>query len=182
LGKPGEFVKILIAEDDPFFRSLLAELLSPDFDVVICEDGVMARNMLLQENSPRMALLDWMMPGMTGPQLCRELRAHPKTEGIYLILLTAKNDSADIIAGLRAGADDYTTKPFVTEELRARVRLGCRVLELQEKIACQNVPGASASVLDNTVLTQPHLRKACSTATLASVQASTATGREPRNP
>lgn len=154
-------MKILIAEDDPFFRILLAELLAPDFDVVICEDGLMARNMLLEENSPRMALLDWMMPGMTGPQLCRELRAHPKMAGIYLILLTAKNDSADIIAGLRAGADDYITKPFVTEELKARVRLGCRVLELQEKIATQTVPVSPVSALDNTVLVQPHLRKAC---------------------
>jgi DNA-binding response OmpR family regulator len=154
-------VKILIAEDDPFFRSLLAELLSPDFDVVICDDGLVARNMLFQENSPRMALLDWMMPGMTGPQLCRELRAHPKTTGIYLILLTARNDSADIIAGLRAGADDYITKPFVSEELKARVRLGRRMLELQEKIAAQAITVLPDSVLENTVHAPAHFRKAC---------------------
>lgn len=130
-------MKILIAEDDPLFRSLLAELLSPEFEVVISKDGVQARDILLQEHAPNMALLDWIMPEITGPQLCRELRAHAKTAGTYLILLTAKNDSADIIAGLRAGADDYITKPFVTEELRARVRIGRRVLEMQATINSQ---------------------------------------------
>ena len=138
-------MKILIAEDDVLFRSLLKELLSPEFEVEIAQDGLAARTILRQEHAPPMALLDWVMPGMTGPELCRELRADAKTAGTYLILLTAKNDSADILSGLRSGADDYITKPFVAEELRARLRIGRRILELQNTIARQSKAMAESS-------------------------------------
>src|SRR5450755_435852 len=118
---PGvSIVKVLIAEDDPFFRRLLQQVLASECEVVTAEDGTVAWAVLQQIDMPILAVLDWVMPGMAGPQLCREARANPATAGAYLILLTGKNSSADILAGLRAGADDYVTKPFEPEELRAR--------------------------------------------------------------
>src|SRR5258707_4364736 len=122
-------VKILIADDDPLFRLLLQKVLATDFDVMVAEDGNRAWAMIEQSESPLVAILDWVMPGMAGPQLCWQVRSNPKTARNYLILLTSRNSSADILAGLRAGADDYVTKPFEPEELRARVRMGIRVIE-----------------------------------------------------
>jgi DNA-binding response OmpR family regulator len=125
------FVKVLIAEDEPLFRKLLLQLLSPEFELTVTEDGTTALACLQEENGPVLAILDWVMPGMTGIEVCRELRAHRRTAGIYVILLTARNSAADIVAGLRVGADDYVTKPVQAEELRARVQLGCRIIELR---------------------------------------------------
>lgn len=123
-------MKALIAEDEPLFRKLLVELLTPEFDLTVTEDGTTALARLQEENGPVLAVLDWVMPAMTGLDVCRQLRADRRTAGIYVILLTARNSSADIVAGLRAGADDYVTKPVQAEELRARVQLGCRIIEL----------------------------------------------------
>jgi DNA-binding response OmpR family regulator len=138
-------VRILIAEDDALFRRALEQLLTAEFEIISVEDGVAAWVLLQEDDPPKMALLDWVMPGMSGPQLCRALRANPATAGTYTILLTARNSAADVAAGLRAGADDYVTKPFEAEELRARVRLGRRILELQDSLAAQ------ASVLEDAL-------------------------------
>jgi two-component system cell cycle response regulator len=138
-------VKVLVAEDEPLFRKLLQQMLSSEFALTTVEDGVTALACLQQENGPVLAILDWVMPGMTGIDLCRNLRAHLQTASIYVILLTARNSSADIIAGLRAGADDYVTKPVQAEELRARVQLGCRIIEL--RTALKTEVGALAVAL-----------------------------------
>jgi DNA-binding response OmpR family regulator len=138
-------VKMLIAEDEPLFRKLLLNLLSPEFELTVTEDGTTALARLREENGPALAILDWIMPGMTGLEVCRELRADRRTSGIYVILLTARNSAADVLAGLRAGADDYATKPVQAEELRARVQLGCRILEL--RAALKTETDASAVVL-----------------------------------
>jgi DNA-binding response OmpR family regulator len=114
-------MKALIAEDEPVFRRLLQQSLSSEFELTITEDGATALASLQKEDAPALAILDWVMPEMTGLEVCRELRAHRQTAGIYVILLTARNSAADIVAGLRAGADDYVTKPVQAEELRARV-------------------------------------------------------------
>jgi two-component system, cell cycle response regulator len=127
-------VKVLIAEDEPLFRKLLRQLLSPEFELTVAEDGVTALAYLREEDGPVLAILDWVMPGMTGLEVCRELRAQRRTAGIYVLLLTARNSAADIVAGLRAGADDYVTKPVQAEELRARVQLGCRIIELRNAL------------------------------------------------
>ena len=124
-------MKVLVAEDEPLFRKILTQLLSPEFDLTVTEDGTSALACLQEENGPVMAILDWVMPKMTGIDVCRELRTHRQTAGIYVILLTARNSAADIVAGLRVGADDYVTKPVQAEELRARVQLGCRIIELR---------------------------------------------------
>jgi DNA-binding response OmpR family regulator len=124
-------VKVLIAEDEPLFRKILSQLLSPEFELTVTEDGTTALARLQEESEPVLAILDWVMPGMTGIDVCRCLRAQRRTAGTYVILLTARNSAADIVAGLRAGADDYVTKPVQAEELRARVQLGCRIIELR---------------------------------------------------
>jgi DNA-binding response OmpR family regulator len=138
-------VKLLIAEDEPLFRKLLQQVLSPEFELTVTEDGTTALARLQEENGPVLAILDWVMPGLTGIEVCRELRAQRRTASIYVILLTVRNSAADIVAGLRAGTDDYVTKPVQTEELRARVQLGCRIIEL--RAALRTEMGALAVAL-----------------------------------
>jgi DNA-binding response OmpR family regulator len=130
-------VKLLIAEDDAFFRRLLAKVLAPDYEIIATQDGAEAWQALHLPDAPRLAILDWVMPGLTGPQICRQVRGSPELGSAYLIILTAKNSVADVVSGLRAGADDYVTKPFDPEELRARVKVGERVLSLQATLAAQ---------------------------------------------
>jgi DNA-binding response OmpR family regulator len=130
-------VKLLIAEDDAFFRRLLAKVLAPDYEIVATQDGGEAWQALHLPDAPRLAILDWVMPGLTGPQICRQVRSSPELCSAYLIILTAKNSVADVVSGLRAGADDYVTKPFDPEELRARVKVGERVLSLQAALSAQ---------------------------------------------
>ena len=121
-------MKILIAEDDALFRRLLQQVLASEYEIVAAEDGGEAWNILQQPGHPDLALLDWVMPAMTGPQICRKVREYPQLSSMYLMILTAKNSTPDVISGLRAGADDYVTKPFVPEELRARVHVGARII------------------------------------------------------
>ena len=130
-------MKLLIAEDDPFFRRILQHLLGSEFEVSVAVDGDMAWSMLQEIDGPRLAILDWVMPGMSGPEVCRLVRTNPHAASAYLILLTDKNSAADITAGLRAGADDYLTKPFDPGELRARVGMARRIVELQSDLATQ---------------------------------------------
>ena len=127
-------MKVLIAEDDAFFRKMLQQLLTPNYEVQSVPDGIRAWDALQQEDAAKLAILDWVMPGLTGPQICRNVRADPKTADCYLILLTAKNSVPDIVAGLRSGADDYLTKPFDAEELRARLRVAQKVITLQRAV------------------------------------------------
>jgi DNA-binding response OmpR family regulator len=87
------------------------------------------------DDAPSLAILDWMMPGMDGLELCRRIRKMPNSTPPYLILLTAKGRRADLVTGLEAGANDYVTKPFNREELRARVQVGVRMVELQQNLA-----------------------------------------------
>ena len=138
-------MKVLIAEDEPLFRKILSQLLSPEFELTVTEDGTTALARLQEENGPVLAILDWVMPGISGIDVCRCLRAQRRTAGTYVILLTARNSAADIVAGLRAGADDYATKPVQAEELRARVQLGCRIIEL--RAALKTEVGALAVAL-----------------------------------
>jgi diguanylate cyclase (GGDEF)-like protein len=128
-------VRILIAEDDPVSRRLLeATLKKWGYEVVVCPDGTTAWQVLQQPDAPSLAILDWMMPGMDGVQVCREVRKRASEPYIYLLLLTAKNQKSDIIAGLEAGADDYIIKPFDASELRMRLRAGRRILDLQAEL------------------------------------------------
>jgi len=129
-------MKILIAEDDWGSRRLLEVTLTKwGYDVVVCSDGAKAWQTLQQEDAPPLAILDWMMPGLDGVEVCRKARENFPSRPLYLILLTAKDRREGLVAGLEAGADDYVAKPFDREELHARVRVGLRVVELQRNLA-----------------------------------------------
>jgi phosphoserine phosphatase RsbU/P len=132
-------VKLLIAEDDTFFRRLLEQTLVPQYEVISAHDGVEAWTVLRQPDAPQLAILDWIMPGLSGPQVCQNLRQSPAASSTYLIILTAKNSPADVAAGLRLGADDYVTKPFTPEVLRARVRTGERVVNLYNELHARDL-------------------------------------------
>ena len=123
-----------MADDDPFFQTLIGGLLAPDYDLIVVQDGNEAWRELQKPEAPRLAILDWVMPGFSGPQICRKVRASSVLSSTYLILLTARNNESDIVSGLRAGADDYITKPPIPAELRARIKMGERVLALQDAV------------------------------------------------
>ncbi|MGH9503551.1 MAG: GGDEF domain-containing response regulator [Terriglobales bacterium] len=123
---------VLIAEDDPIFRQILETWLEKwHYRVTAVENGLDAWGVLQQKDAPQMAILDWMMPGLEGIELCRRIRTQESGPYKYVLLLTAKGSKEDVVAGLESGADDYLTKPFDVNELRARVRAGKRILELQ---------------------------------------------------
>jgi diguanylate cyclase (GGDEF)-like protein len=131
-GKTAPANAVLIAEDDPIFRRILESWFKKwDYNVTAVENGLAAWEVLQREDAPRMAILDWMMPGIDGIELCRRIRNRGQGAYLYVLLLTAKDDKQDMIAGLDAGADDYLTKPFNVNELRARVWAGKRILDLQ---------------------------------------------------
>jgi CheY-like chemotaxis protein len=128
--------KILVADDDRVTcRLLQARLSSWGFEVQVASDGQEAWRCLVEPDGPRLAILDWMMPGIDGVELCRRLRARGSDPYVYVILLTAKVQSADLAAGFEAGADDYIPKPFQQVELRARLQAGERILGLQQSLA-----------------------------------------------
>jgi DNA-binding response OmpR family regulator len=125
-------VEILIAEDDATTRMTLKAILNKfGYKVIETCNGDEAWQVLQREDAPRLAIVDWIMPGISGDNLCRKLRELSTLRPIYIILLTVKRDKADVIAGLEAGANDYIRKPFDREELRARVRVGERVVKLE---------------------------------------------------
>jgi CheY-like chemotaxis protein len=130
--KPGEGFPVLVADDEPLSRQLVASLLrSSGFSVVVAETGKRALDILLAPCAPRVAILDWMMPGLDGIEICKTLRSRPDLPYTYIILLTAKEARESVVQGLGAGADDFLTKPSDPEELRSRVRTGERILRLQ---------------------------------------------------
>jgi two-component system cell cycle response regulator len=130
--EPSSLDAVLIAEDDPIFRRILENWFKRwDYRVTAVENGVDAWEALQKEDAPQLTVLDWMMPGMDGIELCRRIRGRSRGVYRYVLLLTAKDDKQDVVAGLEAGADDYLTKPFDVDELRARVRAGKRILDLQ---------------------------------------------------
>jgi len=129
-------MKILIAEDDPVSRRVLeATLAKWGYEVITTTGGAEAWAAVSAAGAPKLAILDWMMPDIDGLEICRRVRRRPNGQPLHIILLTARGRKEDVITGLQAGADDYVTKPFDHEELRARVQVGVRVIELQAALA-----------------------------------------------
>jgi putative two-component system response regulator len=125
-------MRILIADDNHFYRRALQLTLEEwGYEVVTAADGEEAWDQLNGSQAPKLAILDWMMPGLNGPDVCRRLRALHRHEPTYVILLTSKGGTENAVAGLESGADDYVQKPFDRDELRARVRAGHRIVGLQ---------------------------------------------------
>jgi diguanylate cyclase (GGDEF)-like protein len=128
-------LRILVAEDDPVVRRLLEAMLgSWGFTVLLVDDGLAALRLLEEADAPRLVILDWMMPGMDGIDVCRRVRAQASERYTYLILLTARDRKTDVVTGLDAGADDYLTKPFDRAELKVRLRAAQRILDLQSEL------------------------------------------------
>jgi len=124
-------VRILIADDDRMSTLMLGATLEKwGYEVIEVHDGEAAWDRISGDKPPELAIVDWMMPGMDGIELCRRIRAAPPRSPVYVILLTARTSRQDLVAGLEAGADDYLTKPFDPDELRARIHVGQRTLGL----------------------------------------------------
>lgn len=129
------FVKVLIADDNASVRRVLEAMLNAwGYTVESASDGREAWQIMERHDAPPLAVIDWMMPGMDGIDICRGLRAEPPRFRPYLILLTCRDQQEDIVTGLEAGADDYVTKPFETEELRVRLLVGKRYVEMQSTL------------------------------------------------
>jgi two-component system, cell cycle response regulator len=132
-------MRILIAEDELVQRRLLEGLLTRwGHEVVVATDGEQAWSVLEGENRPDLAILDWVMPGMDGLRVCRELRKDAHHKYIYIMLLTVKDRKQDLVEAMEAGADEYLAKPFDAQELKARLIAGKRILDLQEQLVCAN--------------------------------------------
>jgi len=128
-------MRLLIAEDDTTTRAMLQAVLTKwGYEVTAASDGEQAWAALQEPNAPGLAVLDWEMPGLDGVELCRKLREQERKDPIYLILLTSRSDSRDLVQGLESGADDYIAKPYDNAELKARVNVGCRMLLLQNEM------------------------------------------------
>jgi DNA-binding response OmpR family regulator len=129
-------MRVLIAEDDRVTGVTLERTLKRwNYETTLVTDGTEAWEHLRTSHEATLAILDWMMPGIDGPDVCRKVRAELPDANMYLLLVTAREGRSDVVAGLDAGADDYVIKPFDPEELRARVAVGARVLGLQQKLA-----------------------------------------------
>jgi phosphoserine phosphatase RsbU/P len=131
-------MRVLIAEDEPVSRRLLQKSLEHwGYEPVVCTDGTEALARLMAPDGPAVAVLDWMMPGLDGPEVCRHVREAAQPRQPYLILLTGRSRKEDVVAGLTAGADDYLTKPVDRDELEARLGVASRVVQLQERLAAR---------------------------------------------
>jgi len=128
-------MKIVIAEDDQLSCRLLETRLGGwGYEVVVTHDGDEAWSVLQRSDTPQLAVLDWMMPGLDGVEVCRKVREIEAGPFVYILLLTAKMRKEDVTEGLEAGADDYIVKPFDVGELRSRVRVGVRMVTLHNKL------------------------------------------------
>jgi diguanylate cyclase (GGDEF)-like protein len=128
----------LVADDDRGAIAILSKAIRGlGLDLTVAHTGTAAWEHLTSGAAPGLVIMDWMMPGLDGPEICRRIRQHPALRATYVILLTSRDHRADVITGLDAGADDYIVKPFDLEELRARVHVGQRVARLQQQLAHQ---------------------------------------------
>ena len=128
-------MRILVADDEVVSRRLLEKTLErAGYQVICVENGRLAADQLSRPDAPRLALLDWVMPELDGPSVCREVRKRRDQGYVYMVLLSTRESKQDIVAGLESGADDYLTKPFDAEELKARLRTGQRILTLEDRL------------------------------------------------
>ncbi len=132
-------MQILIADDDPISLRLLESAIEKwgSYEVVTVRDGLAAWDVMRSEDPPPLAILDWMMPGLDGIDLCRKIRSVPALQGTYLILVTSREGREDRLTGLQAGANDYLAKPLDSAELEARIRVATQVIQLQLQLSAR---------------------------------------------
>jgi diguanylate cyclase (GGDEF)-like protein len=158
--------RILVAEDETTFRHMLKTFLTKwGYQVVVASNGLEAWKVLQAEDRPRLALLDWMMPGMDGVEVCRAVREKKPDPYIYLLLLTSRDQKQDVVEGMEAGADDYLIKPFDPQELRVRIHAGERIIELEDRLI--RAQEALRELATHDPLTGQFNRRACLDALLA---------------
>jgi two-component system, cell cycle response regulator len=128
-------MRLLIADDSSVSRHLLESIVKKwGYQVISTSDGDQAWNILQRPDAPRLAVLDWMMPGKTGPEVCSLVRQRGADSYVYILLLTSRTQKEDVVEGMMAGADDYILKPFDQQELNVRLRAGRRIIELQDEL------------------------------------------------
>ena len=156
--------KILVAEDDPVSLLLLKSFLVKwGYDVTVATDGMEALRVIESDDTPRLVVLDWMMPGMEGPQICQQIRMRLDRPSVYALLLTARGEKKDLLRGLEFGADDYLTKPFDAQELRARLHVGERILNLEDELRFRathdTLTGISSRAVALEAISREHARQ-----------------------
>lgn len=130
--------RVLLAEDEPVTRRLLeAQIARFGFDVLTVSDGLKAWDALQAQDAPSLVVLDWNMPGLDGPEVCRKIRESARAGYTYMLLVTARNAKSDVVQGLSAGADDFISKPVDPDELHARLKTGERIVRLEQTLAAQ---------------------------------------------
>lgn len=130
--------RVLLAEDEPVTRRLLeAQLTRFGFEVISVSDGLKAWEVLQSPDAPPLVVLDWNMPGLDGPDVCKRIRESTRAGYTYMLLVTARNAKSDVVEGLSAGADDFISKPVDPDELHARLRTGERIVRLEQTLALQ---------------------------------------------
>ena len=128
-------MRAVVADDDRGTATIVKNVLTQlNLEVAVAHDGNAAWDLLTKDAPPALAIIDGMMPGIDGLELCRRIKQEPALANTHVILLTAKNDQEDVVTALQAGADDYVVKPFKFEELRTRVHVGVRIASLQERV------------------------------------------------
>lgn len=151
LQQPQFSTSVLLAEDESVTRRLLeAQLARAGYDIVSVSDGLKALEILQSPGAPSLAVLDWNMPGLDGPEVCRRLRSLHRATYTYMLLVTARNAKSDVVEGLSAGADDFIPKPVDADELRARLRTGERIVQLERTLQAKvaELEEASAHVAE----------------------------------
>lgn len=164
-------MKVLIADDDDVVLAVLEGLLGHlGHEAVMAHDGTEAWELIQREDAPSLAILDWMMPGVDGAEICRRIREDVKRPYQYLIMLTAKDEMEDLVEGMKSGADDYLRKPFDERELRARLHAGERILATQDELRARATFDELTGLLNRpTILERLHRELAVSTRTGAPV-------------
>ncbi|MGR3219200.1 MAG: response regulator, partial [Candidatus Anammoxibacter sp.] len=160
-------MKILVADDDPATRFIVEDsLIEWGYDVVTAGDGEQAMEAIMGEDPPRIAVVDWLMPGLDGIEFCKKVKERADTPFVYIILLTSKTETKDVVEGLNAGADDFLKKPVDLAELKSRLTVGVRTINYEKmlldsekkvRIECYNALSALAETRDNE--TGMHLKR-----------------------
>jgi diguanylate cyclase (GGDEF)-like protein len=144
-----QLIRVLVGDDSAVSRKLVEHTLSEKrYSLVFAKSGRETVD-LFAEHRPALVIVDWIMPDLTGIEICKHIRSKTQASYTYIILLTGKSEKESVVEGLAAGADDYLTKPFHPEELIARVGVGLRIMELQREIEVKN------AMLQELALTDP---------------------------